>query len=176
MKYINNAGLELEVISRDGEQCVVHFIKSGSTRRAKFINVQHGKVRDLYAPSRYGIGYDGDFVRVPYWKRAKDLWSNMLKRCYFKADKKGYYGKVTVDTRWHCFANFLSDISVLAGFNDWVNSKGMELDKDMLSDTKIYSKHTCTFITARLNRQLQPNYRLGKTFCKETRSWVTSKV
>lgn len=176
MKHINNAGLELEVISRIGKQCVVVFTKSGSTRTADIHNIRAGKVRDLYAPSRYGIGYDGEFTKVSYWKRAKDLWSNMIKRCYYRGDKKGYFGKAFVDPRWHCFGNFLEDIKDLPGFTDWVDNKGMELDKDKISTSKVYSKHTCQFLTAFENRHIQPNYRTGKVFCKETRSWVTSKI
>lgn len=173
MKYINNTGLELEVISRVGKQCVVMFSKSKSTRKANIDNVRAGKVKDLYAPSRYGIGYDGEFLPTPYWKRAKDLWSNMLKRCYYEKDKKGYYGKAFVDKRWHCFSNFLDDIKTLDGFDLWLRNKGMELDKDKYSCTKIYSIHTCQFISAFENRSIQPNYRTGKKFCKITQKWLT---
>lgn len=176
MKYINNAGLELEVVSRVGKQCVVVFTKSGSTRKANIDNIKAGKVKDLYSPSRYGIGYDGEFIKVPYWRRAKDLWSNMIKRCYFEGDNKGYFGKAIVDPRWHCFGNFLADIKELPGFKDWVNKKGMELDKDKISKSKVYSKHTCQFLTTFENRHIQGDYRVGKTYCKETRSWVTSKI
>ena len=172
--YINNAGLELRIIDRKGKQCTVEFIATGSIRKANIYNIRKGKVRDLYAPSRYGIGYDGEYTKNSYWKQAKQLWSNMLKRCYCAKDTKGYYGRATVDPRWHCFANFLSDISSLDGFNNWVTKSGYELDKDKFSDTKVYSKYTCQFITAHDNRSLQPNYRLNKIFCKETRSWINA--
>ena len=173
MKYINNAGLEFTCVTElPGRQWIIKFTKSGSTRVVRKDNALRGKVRDLYEPSRYGVGYDGDFTKVPHWKRAKDLWSNMLKRCYFKADAHGYYGRCFVDKRWHCFANFLSDIQELAGFSDWLANRKMQLDKDHLvpgNDT--YSRHTCCFLSEFKNKSIQPNYRVNKTFCKETRTW-----
>lgn len=177
MKYINNAGLEYEVLSRVGNDCVVRFTQSGSVRKAKSYNFSTGKVKDLYAPSRYGIGYDGDIDKtVPYWKKAKDLWSNMLKRCYYLTETGyPYYKDTVVDVRWHCFSNFLNDLPKLVGFKDWVANKRMELDKDIMSgSTKVYSKDTCMFVSAFTNRSIQPNYRLNKTFCTRTQSWINA--
>ena len=177
MKYINNAGLEFTVIKElPNKKCLIKFTKSGSLREVRKDNMLRGKVKDLYAPSRYGIGYDGDFIRVPYWKKAKDLWSNMLKRCYYKNDKHGYYGRCFVDKRWHCFANFLDDIKDLIGFNDWLNNRGMQLDKDYIVPGNVtYSKYTCCFLSEFKNKSIQPNYRIGKEFCSRTRTWVTTK-
>lgn len=150
---VNNKGLELVIIERKGQACVVKFTASGSTRVASYNNIINGKVKDLYHPSRYGIGYDGEFVRKPYWKKAKQLWSNMLKRCYHESDSRGYYKKGTlVDVRWHCFANFLDDLPKLRGFDKWLKG-GMELDKDLIApDANIYSRHTCMFIEQSINR------------------------
>ena len=178
MKYVNNTGLELEVISRNGKQCIIKFLGSGSTRKANIDNIRVGKVKDLYNPSRYGVGYDGEFIKTPYWKKAKDLWSNMLKRCYYEGDSKGYFGRCTVDKRWHCFSNFLEDIKELKGFRQWLSGVDrMELDKDIKHPgNTVYSRHTCLFVTYIENRQAQPNYRIGKEFCKETQSWITTKA
>lgn len=175
MIFINNAGLELKIISKVGKKCIVQFTDTGSIRNANIDNIKAGKVKDLHSPSRYGVGYDGEFVKVSYWKKARDLWSNMLKRCYYEGDAKGYYGSVVVDARWHCFANFLEDLPKLEGFNDWLNNKGMQLDKDK-SGTKVYSVLTCIFLTEFENKSIQPNYRKGKIFCKETRQWLTPTV
>ena len=176
MLYINNAGLEYTIIGGSGRNTLIKFNKSGSVRCVSMHNVTKGKVRDLYAPSRYGIGYDGDSTKVPYWKRAKDLWSNMLKRCYCEKDPKGYFGKVVVDARWHCFANFLEDLPKLIGFEKWLNKENMQLDKDYLSDSKVYSLHTCCFLSEFKNKSIQPNYREGKAFCAETRQWITTTL
>ena len=171
MLYINNTGLKLVILSQHKKQCVVKFLESGSTRIANIDNIKVGKVKDLYAPSRYGVGYDGDFIKCLYWKKAKDLWSNMLKRCYCRTDKKGYYGKCIVAPRWHCFSNFLSDLPMLPRFKDWELNKRMELDKDELGDSTVYSREVCQFCTGTKNRQLQYNYRQNRKFCKGTRTW-----
>ena len=176
--YTNNAGLQFYILKREtSKQCVIKFVKSGSVRMASIDNINMGKVRDLYAPSRYNVGYDGDFKKTPYWKKAKDLWSNMLKRCYCNkksANNKAYYGKVIVSARWKCFANFLNDLPTLEGFKDWEQNKGMELDKDIKGDGTVYDVLTCKFVSKYLNRHVQPNYRIGKKFCKETRSWINA--
>lgn len=171
MLIVNNQGLMLEIIERKGQACVVKFVASGSTRTASYNNIINGKVKDLYHPSRYGVGYDGEFVRKPYWKQAKQLWSNMLKRCYCPSDSKGYLSKgTTVEARWHCFANFLDDLPQLVGFKQWLVG-GMELDKDIISpDANTYSRYTCMFVEQSLNRSLGKR---GKKLVDGV--WVTTK-
>lgn len=156
---ISNSGKSFYILSREGKACVIQFVETGYTRTANIDNVKAGKVRDMYATSVYGVGYYGEFKKVPYWKQAKQLWQNMLKRCYCEADKRGYYGKgVTVDPRWHCFANFLEDISKLKNFNFWLQGQNgsaekYNLDKDLLvPGCKVYSKTTCQFITESENK------------------------
>lgn len=150
----NNAGQPFKAYKLKGKTWLVVFEETHSVRKANIDNIRAGKVRDLYAPSRYSYGYDGDFVRVPYWKRAKDLWSNMLKRCYFKADKRGYYGRCFVAVRWHCFANFLSDLPSLQNFDKWLeNKEPYELDKDsIVQGNDTYSREACMFLDRHTNR------------------------
>jgi len=156
--FVNNLGLEFKILKFIGtrEQNPIQFLKSGYTRTATTTDIRSGEVKDHYSPSIYGVGcYGIPDKKKTFWKRAKQLWNNMLKRCYSEKDKKGYYGKVTVDTRWLVFENFLEDISKLEGFNDWLNYKGMELDKDILGDSTVYSKHVCKFVTGAENRSEQ---------------------
>ncbi len=171
MIHINNQGLELEVIERKGQSCIVKFKASGSVRAASYNNIINGKVKDLYHPSRYGVGYDGEIIKTSYWKPAKQLWSNMLKRCYCESDKRGYKAKgTTVDARWHCFANFLDDLPSLEGFSEWLKG-GMDLDKDSICpEANVYSRHTCKFIERSENRAMGKR---GKR--KVDGVWVTTK-
>lgn len=150
----NNVGLHLKANRLKGKTWLVTFTDTGSTRKANIDNIKKGKVKDLYYPSRYGIGYDGEFIRVPYWRKAKDLWSNMLKRCYFEKDSKGYFGRCTVAPRWHCFANFLEDMKTLPNFDKWLeNTTPYELDKDsIVPNNSVYSKDTCMFLDRHTNR------------------------
>lgn len=150
----NNAGQSFKAYKLKGTTWLVVFDETRSVRKAHINNIHAGKVRDLYKPSRYSVGYDGDFIRTPYWTKAKDLWSNMLKRCYFKADKRGYYGRCFVSPRWHCFANFLSDIPSLQNFDKWLeNKEPYELDKDsIVQGNDTYSRETCIFLDRHTNR------------------------
>lgn len=175
--YQNNAGLSFIILAQAGKSCTINFIKSGSTRKANIDNVRAGKVKDLYSPSRYGIGYLGEFERVSYFKQAMQLWSNMLKRCYAENDAKGYFGKgVTVDPRWHCFANFLQDLPHLPNFSRWLDfyetrTDPYNLDKEFYSrECKVYSKYTCGFETEHKNKQAG---KLGKQQIDGV--WVTTK-
>lgn len=171
MRYTNNSGLELEVIHQVGKQCTVRFIASGATRKANIDNIRAGKVKDLYSPSRYGVGFDGDVVRVAYWKKAKQLWSNMLKRCYCESDPKGYFGKTVVDPRWHNFSLFLLDLPSLPGFVHWERGENYQLDKDLLGDGSVYSRDVCSFLSEHHNKSLQPNYRIDKVYNKVSGKW-----
>lgn len=151
--YVNNQGLELQAVCVSGKTYAVTFTATGSTRLANIDNIRAGKVKDLYHPSRYGVGYDGDADKsVPYYSRAKDLWSNMLRRCYTDYDRC-YKGRVTVAPRWHCFANFLTDLPRLPGFVGWVSGSGFELDKDLLTEgNSVYCREHCQFVPMALNR------------------------
>lgn len=171
--HTSNSGREFVILSVNGKECVVQFTETGYTRKANIDNVRSGKVRDLYAVSVYGNGYYGEFEKVPYWKQAKQLWQNMLKRCYCEADLRGYFGKVTVDARWKCFANFISDIQHLPNFDKWLSgqtlgSEKYNLDKDtIVPGCKVYSKSTCKFTTESDNKA--DGARRGKPYTKNPR-------
>lgn len=77
----------------------------------------------------------------------------MLRRCYEKGDKfKAYkmFG-VTVDSDWHSFRNFY----IWAKSNISNFHIGFELDKDLIGDGKVYSKHNCVFLPKQLNHMMQ---------------------
>lgn len=145
--YSNNKGEKFIFLPGYGyKHARVKFLATGSVRACTTDNAKRGKVRDLYAPSYYGKGYVGDHLRPVYWKQALQLWKNMLKRCYCKADTRGYYGRCIVSVRWLCFANFLNDLPKLPGFNDWRHKKDMQLDKDILGDSTVYDVSVCQFV------------------------------
>lgn len=151
--FINNQGLELTAVQVKGKTYAVTFSASGSSRLANLDNIRAGKVKDLYHPSRYGVGYDGDADKTtPYYSRAKDLWSNMLRRCY-TSYARCYNGRVIVSPRWHCFANFLYDLPGLQGFQGWLSGSGFELDKDLLIEgNSVYCREHCQFVPTAVNR------------------------
>lgn len=85
---------------------------------------------------------DGKRVRCP----AYDAWGRMLTRCYSaKHHRRGptYIG-VKVCEEW---------LSFMAFRKWWVENQvdGWQLDKDLLSDNRIYSPETCIFVPSWLN-------------------------
>ena len=172
-KMKSNSGHEFIILKQEGKNCLIQFVETGYIRTANIDNIRAGKVRDFYAISVYGIGYYGEFKKVPYWKQAKQLWSNMLKRCYCEKDYRGYFGLVTVAPDWHCFANFLNDLPKLNNFDKWLagqngNQSKYNLDKDLIvNGCKVYSKETCQFIIEYENKAA--GARNGKPFTKKIR-------
>lgn len=156
-EFTSNSGLKGKIIRKKASKCIVQFYETGYTAEVEIHNVRKGKINDPYSKSFLGIGYLGEFERVSYWKQAKQLWSNMMKRCYNPKDYMGYFGRCFVDARWHCFANFLTDVSKLDNFDKWLSSKetGIKynLDKDLkVTDNKVYSKELCMFVTEYENK------------------------
>lgn len=111
------------------------------------------KIHDPYFPSYAGVGYYGKPHRE-YSTKEINLWRGILKRCYQESSTtyKRYGVKgVTVCKRWHCFANFLEDISTIPGYEDWLRHPGSyALDKDYYSANQ-YGPKTCVFVSNRLN-------------------------
>lgn len=175
--FTNNSGQEFKIIQRTGNACIVQFTETGYTKAANINNIKAGKVRDPYHISVYSVGYDGEFERLSYWRQARQLWQNMLKRCYSTKDPKGYYGKgISVDARWLCFANFMEDLPKLENFNLWISGqkegKGKyNLDKDKkIEGNKVYSREACMFLTeyenksaGAINARLLDKIKMGNT-------------
>lgn len=171
----NTCGPFVILQMRPEKRTQVKFLNTGFVRWGNTDNIRAGKIRDPYAKTKYGVGCLGEgYKRVPYYKKAKQLWSNVLKRCYSEADPKGYFRKgVRVDDRWLTFANFLMDLPLLPGFDRWLAGENMQLDKDRLGNGTVYSREACMFLTEFENKSQQPNYRIGKVFDSVNRVWVT---
>jgi hypothetical protein len=169
----SNSSGKATILKVRGKECIIQFEETGFIRKANTDNVRDGKVKDPYFKSCYAVGYSGEYPKVTYWKQAKQLWRNMLKRCYCQSDSRGYYGSVTVDVRWLCFANFLEDLPELENFDLWLmgqnlNSSKYNLDKDLkIKGNKVYSREACMFISEYENKSA--GARNGKPFTKQIR-------
>lgn len=144
-----------KIIAINSNKVLIRFLKTNTVKWIDASNIPSGKIKDVYEPSRYGVGYLGEYVKVPYWKEAHQLWSNMIKRCYSDTDPKGYKAKgTTVDARWQCFARFLVDLPDLPNFQQWLKKENYQLDKDLkFPNCNIYSFETCQFVTEAQNKQ-----------------------
>ena len=159
--YTTNAGLECQVIHiAKRKKITVKFLITGTVKEVFSDNLVVGKVKDQYYPSCLGVGFDGDFDKsIVYWTKARQLWRNMMKRCYSTTDTRGYKGTVVIAPRWHNFALFLEDISTLDNFNKWLeggdcSKTRYQLDKDLKGDGTVYSVQTCQFITEHENKSM----------------------
>lgn len=89
---------------------------------------------------------DGKRISCPYYTR----WGSMLVRCYSEksqAHRPTYRGVVVCD-EWKRFSVFKEWMIK----QDWV---GKHLDKDIVvTGNKIYSPHTCIFVTGEINALL----------------------
>lgn len=175
MLVTNNAGSSAKVFAKKGKKVLLCYEKTGHVAECYIDNVKAGKFKDPYEKSFLGIGYSGEFEKITYWRQARQLWQNMMKRCYNPKDEKGYYGRAFVDERWHCFANFLQDLKELENFDAWLlgheeDSVKYNLDKDfILKGNNIYSKDLCLFLTESENKGLGKR---NKTLDKTTLKWV----
>jgi len=140
----------------------IEFLNTGSTRFALSGNIKNDNVKDYYQPNTFGVGYLGDFEKVPKSKlhrRLYLLWSNMLLRCYGTTYNNSgtvsyTYTDVTVCPRWLNYSNFFFSVQEVKGFDLWL--KGNEeyhLDKDK-SGSRYYSPETCEFIDRKENMDL----------------------
>ena len=159
--FTTNAGATIQSIARNGTKIRVQFVETGYVTVLHIANARAGRVKDPFAPSLYGVGSIGlPDKSLPYHKQARQLWQNMIKRCYCEKDDRGYFGRSTVDDRWLCFENFLVDIKHLEGFSDWVKGHtdsyySSNLDKDFyVPGNTIYSRNYCRFLPQSYNKSL----------------------
>ena len=176
--YINKKGCVFDVLDYigndyNGSKYKVKFRETGYETESYSKSIKLGYVRDPYNKTIANIGYMGEVGE--YDVRIRDKWSSMIERCYIKDHKsyKLYGGKgITVDSRWHCFANFLEDFTKIDGYDyNLFNDGLLELDKDKKQvelENKIYSLETCALLTREENLQ----YRFGGVYSKAK----TSKI
>lgn len=130
---------------------------SGYEKLVNTSDIKRKRIKDKLSPSLFGVGFLGTAkVDKVIWR----IWATMLCRCYWK---KGSYHKrgVRVCKRWHNFSNFQKDVINLEGFDsDNLKRKdgsGLELDKDIKGNGKLYSPKNCCFVTMQDNLKYKRN-------------------
>ena len=151
-QYTNYQGSSFNIIEYFGvRNCTIEFTNGYVKKKVAFKEIEKGKVKDIYYPSVYDIGYLGEGSYNP--KNSKvvyDTWRGVLRRCYNEKErmKNSTYKDCTVDKRWHNFQNFAQ----------WYEENyidGFHLDKDILfKDNKVYSSETCCFVPVEINNLL----------------------
>ena len=120
----------------------------------------------------YGVGINDsqyktqgvDVQTCPFYAR----WRGMLSRCYSEEmlKRRPTYRGTIVCKEWHTFSNFKSWMEE----QDW---EGNHLDKDIISESKVYSPETCIFIPRKVNsfvvsaQKIRGDYLVGVSVWKE---------
>lgn len=143
---------EFLITDRIGHRVTCEFLKTGYITTAQWCNAKRGMVMDRMMPKVYGVGYLGGVKFKSSTNKgntkAYNAWRNMLGRCYDKkiqSKHKSYIGCIVCD-EWHNFQNFA----------EWFYSNyrnGMEVNKDIIGNGKVYSPSTCIFITPQENSE-----------------------
>lgn len=137
----------------------IEFLNTGYRMPASLSAILTGRVKDKMVPTIANTGYVGDTigaVTYSYNTTFYKAWNDMINRCYNINDKDYYlYGAlgITVDERWHNFANFKHDAKLLPGYDNKLKYPEIyQLDKDYLQfhipkNQRVYSKDTCIWIS-----------------------------
>ncbi len=147
----NNYGSFEVVAYKNRKEIDIRFHKTGYLKTTDATNIRRGRIKDLFYPSIFNIGYIGEgkhFAKKNGKIEKKyQTWFDMLERSYSEKlhIKFPAYAECSVATEWHNFQNF----------GDWFDKnyvEGWQLDKDILvKDNKIYSSETCCFVPREIN-------------------------
>lgn len=112
-------------------------------------NITRGAFKNPYHKEVCGVGFlgEGNYDSKEY-KMFRILWNSMINRCY---GKNKAYENSHICEEWFNFQNFAE--WCVKNYRD-----GWELDKDLLSNEKIYSPNTCCFVPRKLNIQIRNNF------------------
>lgn len=110
-----------------------------------------GKPRTLV----YGVGVndfwkeikDGTFEKIVYQR-----WRSILARTHSESTHKNQptYKSVTICDRWKSFTNFYVDFCEMLN-STTLNVDELQVDKDILGKSSIYSPESCVLVPAKLN-------------------------
>lgn len=154
-EFINYQGCKFKIIEYiNSLNCTIQFEDGNIFYKKDYGAIRKGKVKNLFFPSVYGVGYIGQ-GKYKLFKNKKpspatSFWYNMLSRSYSEKYHKTHptYKDVKVCEEWHNFQNFAKWYE-----ENWKPyMDGWHLDKDILfKGNKIYSPETCCFVPHEVN-------------------------
>lgn len=161
-KFTTNSGWVGEIVEYNNAFDVLVKWQDGSMSRETTANIQSGSIKPLNQPIKYGLGYFGigRFVPNSYATGNKvdekiyDFWGRMFTRCYnpreLNKDRTATYRDAFVDEYFYNLQNF-AEWALQEG--NWMHH-GMELEKDLFGDGKLYSPNNCCFLPGNINKFL----------------------
>ena len=131
----------------------------------------------------YGFGiFDLDFNLFDdpkRYKKIKNLWIDMLERCYSGREAFKAYGDCEVSENWFKASNFYNDLRSMDNYEKL--HEGWHLDKDILfKGNRLYSAETCCIVPNEVNcifnkaKGLRGKYPIGVCFDKEKDKFMAS--
>lgn len=113
--------------------------------------VQDGKKKGKPRTPLMGVGIN-DAAYLTWTKEdslvlvcpAYQAWQEIIRRCYNSREKEASYKKAVLCDEWRSFSKFRT-----WWLDNW--KEGYEIDKDILTDTKVYGPHNCIFVPRWLN-------------------------
>ena len=157
---------KLEVIKyQDAVNVTVRFLNTGYETTVEASQIRTGEVRDWTLPKAFGVGVmeDADISLRDAYPKHKQLWQNMLSRCYNNnTEYVGKYESCSVSEYFLHFKNFRLWCDEQVGFNEKDDKgKAFALDKDVLiKGNLLYSENTCCFIPREINNLLLTSKKL----------------
>lgn len=142
--YINNKKSSKNHLFYDCQFINTGYVSKKITKQNITVTKQ---VRDLYAPTRYGVGAIGDISNLDpnLVKSLTATWDGMLARCYNVKNREYHrYGAkgVHVAKEWLIFENFVKDFKKIHNWQCKLEfPKKYSLDKD-IKGTNRYSAET----------------------------------
>ena len=148
------------ITGKEGNKYLIEFLETGYSTSVSVQALNQRTIKDPYIPTVYGVGYLGKgkyraTERSPSGKyilnKPREVWGKMLQRCYDKKrlEKFPTYTECVVCDEWLNFQNFCGWY-----FKQPTDFDKPHLDKDYLSDAKIYCPENCTIIPSYINTLL----------------------
>jgi hypothetical protein len=164
--FETNLNGKLEVVNyKSALEVTVRFLNTGYETTVEASQIRTGEVRDWVLPKAFGIGVmeDVDISLRDAYPKHKQLWQNMLSRCYNNnTTYVGKYESCSVSDHFLHFKNFRLWCDDQVGFNEKDNKgKAFALDKDVLiKGNLLYSENTCCFVPREINNLLLTSKRV----------------
>lgn len=157
--FPNNEGSSLTVIHITNSRNIgiKYNDQHGYETTAALTDINNGRVKNPYHPSRFNVGYGG----VGHYStgvkgehaRVYTMWTNMLQRCYsdvYQTNQPSYMG-CSVSPAWHNFQHFAHWY-----VNNPFNYPDYQLDKDIIyPGNKVYSPESCVLVPRVINNQFR---------------------
>jgi len=180
----NNCGDFKIIDAVNSAKVEVQFINTGYQTVCESGNIRKGHVKDLFAPTVFGVGVLGDKCNVSCLENGKrvrcleyQLWLGMLHRCYSEDLHSVHptYKDCVVSDNFKHYTFFYEWCHRQVGFS----KKGFHLDKDLLvKGNKTYSENICVLVPREINNLFtkrqnhRGKYPIGVSCQKGTNSFV----